>query len=71
MATSPIKKNYLEDDTSISSSNIKETEKERTSIFAKKNTPEESSMASKIDTFSKLEETNSQINSKKKFEISS
>ena len=66
-ATSAIKKNYLEDDTSISSSNIKETEKERTSIFAKKNTPEESSMASKIDTFSKLEETNSP---KKKFEIS-
>lgn len=70
MATSPIKKNYLEDDTSISSSNIKETEKERTQIFAKKNTPEESSMASKIDTFSKLEGTNSPINSKKKFEIS-
>jgi len=63
---SPTKKNYLEDDTSISSTNVKETEKEKPSIFTKKMTPEENSM----DTFSKVEDNYSQINSKKKFEIS-
>jgi len=65
--SSPIKKNYLEDDSSVSSAVIKEGNKEKPSIFAKHTTLEESSIGNKIvDSFSKSDETSP----KKKFDIS-
>jgi hypothetical protein len=65
--SSPIKKSYLEDDSSVSSTVIKEGNKEKPSIFAKNTTLEASSIGTKIvDTFSKSDETFP----KKKFDIS-